>query len=67
MMNTDYAHNGFFISAELDLDGKPTGRVLVISSDGQVVHVADSFEEAVKWIDDQTDEPPPPGGTKPKM
>lgn len=66
-MNAKYERNGFFIAAELDLDGNPTGRFLVISSNGQVVHVADSFEDAVEWVDDQTDEPPPPGGTKPKM
>ena len=66
-MNSHYAHNGYFIAAELDLDGAPTGRFVVISNDGQVVHVADSFKEAMKWIDDQTNVPPPPDGTKPKM
>ena len=55
MLNTDYAYNGFFTAAELDLEGNPTGRFLVINSTGQVVHVADSFGEAVEWIDDQVD------------
>ena len=67
MMNTQYAHNGYFIAAELDLEGDPTGRFLVISSDGQVIHIADTFDEAVKWVDDQTNEPSPSVGTTPSM
>ena len=60
MLNAEYAHNGFWIAAELDLEGKPTGRFLVIDSDGLVVHVAASFKDAMKWVDDQDEVPEPP-------
>ena len=55
-MNTQYSHNGFFIAAELDLDGEPTGAYLVISN-GKVVHIAASFNEAKKWIVENTLKP----------
>jgi hypothetical protein len=52
MLNTDYAYKGCFIAAELDQDGEPTGRFLVIDSNGQVIHVAATLTEAWDWIDD---------------
>lgn len=66
-MSTQYANAGYSIEAELDAHGSPTGKFLVINNDGQVVHVAESFEDAAKWIDEQGDMPPPPGGSGPKM
>ena len=66
-MSTQYANNGYSIRADLDAHGNPTGNFLVIDSDGQVVHVAESFEDAMKWIGEQDDTPPPPGGSGPKI
>ena len=66
-MSIQYTHTGYSIAAELDADGNPTGNFLVTNSDGQVVHVAESFEDAVKWISEQDDTPPPPGSSGPKM
>ena len=54
------------IEAELDPDGNPTGKFLVIDSTGQVVHRADSFKDAVKWVDDEADELQPPVHPRPK-
>lgn len=51
MMNVNYAYRGFFIAAELDLDGKPTGFFLVISSGGAVMTITSSFAAAKGWID----------------
>jgi hypothetical protein len=52
MMNIHYAHNGYFIAAELDQKGTPTGRALVLDKDGKVVHIAASFEDALKWTEE---------------
>jgi hypothetical protein len=51
MMNDAHAYRGFFIAAELDLEGKPTGSFLVINSRGMVIQVKTSFLEATGWID----------------
>lgn len=66
-MSTQHANTGYSIEAELDAHGSPTGKFLVINSDGKIVHVAESFEDAMKWIDEQDDTPPPPGSSGPKM
>ena len=61
MRNTDDAYKGYFIAAELDQNGKLTGRFLVFNSSGEYVCDADTIEEARGLIDDLVDKPGPKG------
>ena len=50
-MNTQQTYRGYVIKAVLDDAGKQTGVFLVIGTDGEVVHRADSLKKAMEWID----------------